>query len=415
MLKSFINKIKLWHLTFLCMIGGTVCGVLMKEQASMFLPLGIMFINMIKMIMAPLIFFAVIYGILNIKDTENISKIAVKTSIAFILTSSFAVLIGITVMNIMKPGRGVLMKFSNISPLNTKESDNFFDITNMINTIVPDNIIKAMTDNNTIAIIFFAFFFGIVLRRMNKQCPNLVIIVQNFATLFIKMVQIIVKLAPLGVFGYMAHIIGTQGFGVLISFAQLIFSIVVCCIVQYLFFGIFLLLIGRLNPIPFYKKIVSAQLIAFSTTSSKAALGTLMEIAHSRLGMSKANAGFLLPISAALNMDGGAIYLTCVTIFFAQVTGKMMSINDYLLLGAISTLGSIGCAGIPSGIILFLSSTLRALKLPLEGVGIIAGIDRILDMFTTAINTTGDIFIAIIIDKTENTLDLKTYHKKFND
>jgi Na+/H+-dicarboxylate symporter len=153
------------------------------------------------------------------------------------------------------------------------------------------------------------------------------------------------------------------------------------------------------------------QLLAFSTSSSKATLSTLMKTAHDKLGLSKANTNLLIPLASVLNMDGGAIYLGSCVLFFAQALGVTFGMQDYLIVIVTCTLGSIGAAGIPSGILLFLGMALTAVGLPIEAVAIIAGIDRILDMVTTMINVTGDACIPLVIDKTEGTLDIATYNK----
>jgi Na+/H+-dicarboxylate symporter len=168
----------------------------------------------------------------------------------------------------------------------------------------------------------------------------------------------------------------------------------------------------RLNPLPFYRKLVTTQLMAFSTSSSKATLSTAMRELNEKLGVSESTTKFMMPLGAAINMDGTAIYLGICAVFFSELYGVPLGVDDYLMLVVTCTLGSIGAAGIPSGSIIFMGMVLHSVGLPLEGIGIILGIDRILDMFRTALNITGDSAITLIIDKTEGKTDLDVYRSK---
>jgi Na+/H+-dicarboxylate symporter len=226
------------------------------------------------------------------------------------------------------------------------------------------------------------------------------------------MINAIVKLAPFGVFGFIASVIGTQGVDVLSSLGMLIIAVMAACIFQYIVFGLMLFFIGRVNPMPFYKKMIFTQSLAFATSSSKATLSTAMDQLQTRLGVSKTSTNFLLPLGACINMDGTAIYLGIVAVFFAQAFGITLETHDYLMLVLTCTLGSIGAAGIPSGSIIFMGMVLTSVGLPLEGIALILGVDRILDMVRTTINITGDSTITLMVDSTEGTLDEKLYYAK---
>jgi Na+/H+-dicarboxylate symporter len=227
--------------------------------------------------------------------------------------------------------------------------------------------------------------------------------------MILKMISFIVQLSPYGAFALTGWIVGMQGIEVMISLSKLVVAVVVAMVFQYLVFGVLIYVFCRVSPLPFYKKSLEYQILAFSTSSSKATLPTTMQVCRERLGISDASTSFVLPLGASINMDGFAINLSLTTIFFAQVMGVTLAPHDYLVIILTSTLGSIGGAGIPGASLVMLPMVLSSVHLPIEGVAIIAGIDRILDMLRTTINITGDATITLIIDHSENTFDKEKY------
>ena len=399
----------LWARVFWGMCLGIIAGAILGKHAAMFQPLGTIFINLILMLVMPLVFFVVMNGILSIQNTTHIKRIGVKSVILFVCTAASAVILGLLVTSLLKPGVGV--KFSLLSNVGSATVVEKTDFTSILLSIVPSNALKSMVEGNILHVILLAFFIGITLCINREKFGHIINLIGEMALLMIKMIESIVKIAPFGVFGYMAWAIGTQGLDILLPLLKLIITIFAGCALQYVLFGIIILLCGKLSPWPFYRKMAGPQLLAFSTSSSKATLSTLMKIAHEKLGLSKANTNLLIPLASVLNMDGGAIYLGSCVLFFAQALGVTFGLQDYLIVIVTCTLGSIGAAGIPSGILLFLGMALTAVGLPIEAVAIIAGIDRILDMVTTMINVTGDACIPLVIDKTEGTLDIAIYNK----
>ena len=251
-----------------------------------------------------------------------------------------------------------------------------------------------------------------MLNIKRDSCEELINVCQQAAQLFFKMIEVIMKIAPFGVFGYISSIVGTEGFGILLTLGKLVLVVFGACVAQYLIFGIMILVSTRLSPIPFYKKMLGPQILAFSTSSSKATLVPLMQLAETKLGISKQSSRFVLPLSAALNMDGGAIYQAVCALFFSQVLNIDLTFSDYGMLVIMCTIASIGGAGIPGGVLLFLGMVLQSVGMPIEGVLLIASIDRILDMMTTVINITGDACVTLLIDKSEKTLDIEMYNAK---
>ncbi|CAL7962327.1 Proton/sodium-glutamate symport protein [Alphaproteobacteria bacterium] len=415
-LRGILNfKLLLWQRVLVGMICGILAGIYLKEQASKIEFLGIIFLNLIKMVIVPLIFFTIIYGITSVEDYQGLYRIGVKAIVVFVTTAMSAAIIGLITSHFLQPGlsagssgiRESLTQMVTKTSTNGNAAKSLFDI---LIGIIPTNIFAALAEGNILQIILFAFFCGIIMNSCKDSCNTLINLCHQIAQIMFKMISIIMLIAPLGVFGYMASLVGTQGVTVLVSLMKLIATILIGCIIQYLFFGIIIRSFGKISPVPFYKKMIGPQLLAFSTSSSKATLVPLMQVAEGKLGISKQNSRFLLPLSAALNMDGGAIYQSSCAIFFAQILGVHLSLMDYTTLIFMCTLASIGGAGIPGGVLLFLGMVLNSIGIPIEGVVLIASIDRILDMVTTLINVTGDACVTLIIDSSENTLDKKTYY-----
>jgi Na+/H+-dicarboxylate symporter len=405
---------KLWQQVLIGLVLGIISGFVLKEKAADLKIFGTVFISLIKMVIVPLIFFALLSGITSMHGQGNFTRIGIKGFSAYILTAIFAVLIGLAAGHFFQPGAGVdlssiLQTNGQPAALANKTPPS---ITEFLIGLIPTNPIHAMATDNFLQIIIFSIFTGIVINTVGEKARPLKEFIYSASQVSFKMIEIIIKLAPLGVFGFIAWVIGTQGTDILEALAKLIIAVLSACAFQYLIFGLMILFFARISPIPFYKKILLTQSLAFATSSSKATLSTAMSQLQDRMGVSKTNSNFLLPLGVCINMDGTAIYLGICALFFAQAYGIDLTYQNYLMLVLTCTLGSIGAAGIPSGSIIFMSMVLTSVNLPIEGIGIILGVDRILDMVRTAINITGDSAITLIVDKTEGGLDEKIYYSK---
>lgn len=405
---------KLWQQVLIGLILGIIAGFVLKDKAANLKIFGTVFITLIKMVIVPLIFFALLSGITSMHGQGNFTRVGIKGFSAYILTAVFAVIIGLTAGHLFQPGAGVDLSAilqtngqPTVLPSKTPPT-----ISEFLIGLIPTNPINAMATDNFLQIIIFSIFTGIVINIVGEKARPLKEIIYSASQVSFKMIEIIIKLAPLGVFGFIAWVIGTQGTDILEALAKLIITVLSACAFQYIIFGLMILFFARISPIPFYKKILLTQSLAFATSSSKATLSTAMTQLQDRMGVSKTNSNFLLPLGVCINMDGTAIYLGICALFFAQAYGIDLTYHNYLMLVLTCTLGSIGAAGIPSGSIIFMSMVLTSVSLPVEGIGIILGVDRILDMVRTTINITGDSAITLIVDKTEGGLDEKTYHAK---
>jgi len=404
-------EVKLWHKVALGLIFGIAYGLINGENATYIKPIGDIFLNAIKMIIVPLIFFSLIAGITSISDPSSLGRMGIKACIAYLATTTFAIITGIALAVIIEPGVNSSLDLSSLSKDAVDTSMvNDFSFIKMFTGIVPNNALAAMVDGNMLQVVFFSIFTGVTILKMGNLSKRLIDIFQMLSKLIFKMVSIIIEFSPYGALSLTAWIVGTQGTGVLTDLLKLIGTVLTGMVIQYVFLGGFIYIFGKISPFPFYRKSIEYQALAFSTSSSKATLATTMKVCREKLGISNTSTSFVLPLGAAMNMDGMAIYLGICAIFFAQVSGIHLTSNDYLIVILTATLGSIGGAGVPGSSMVMLPMILTAVHIPIEGVALIAGIDRILDMIRTTVNITGDATITLIVDKTEGMLDEEVYN-----
>jgi Na+/H+-dicarboxylate symporter len=417
---------KLWQKVVTGLVLGILFGYLMNVSGPLhydgkaplhdyLLPFGNTFIDLIKMVVVPLIFFSLISGVTSMTDAGAFKRIGLKAAIAFLSTAAFAVLIGIAFGSVFQPGRGVdlkgLQKMVGTVAHTTKSTE--FTLSTLLSDIVPDNIIGAMGNNDhVLQVVIFALFTAATINALGEKGKLIKEFCYAAAQVVFKMIDSIMKLSPYGVFAIIAPVVASQGMSIVKALAVLVLTVTGALFLQYLLFGVMLIIFGKLSPIPFYRKVTETQSFAFSTSSSKATLPTAMRVANERMGVSKSNTSFILPLGASINMDGTAIYLGICSLFFAQAYGIHFGLQQYILLILTATLGSIGAAGIPSGSILMMGMVFSSVGLPLDGIGLIVGIDRILDMMRTTVNITGDSVITLLIDKSEGTFDEKIYHNE---
>ena len=418
---------KLWQQVLIGLIAGIFFGYLGNknyldiEMVKSFKILGTIFMNLIKMVIIPLIIFALLSGITSINGEGNFTRVAVKGFSAYILTAMFAVIIGIVAGKLMEPGKGINLT-QMVAESQSKNSADFQKVSTItqnkktasefILDLIPTNPFKSIVEEKYLQIIVFVIFIGLIINMIGDKGKPIKELIYSFAQVFFRSIEIIIKLAPLGVFGYMSYSIADQGLEVLQSLGKLAITVLLACLVQYIIFGILIAVFGKMSPMPFYKKILFTQGLAFSTSSSKATLPTAMNQLQEKMGVSKTNSNFLMPLGVCINMDGTAIYLGICSLFFAQAYGIELYFQHYLMLILTCTLGSIGAAGIPSGSIIFMSMVLGSIGIPSEGIAVILGIDRILDMVRTTINITGDSAITLIVDKTEGGVNEHIYYDK---
>jgi Na+/H+-dicarboxylate symporter len=389
-------------------LGGAV-GHILGPNAEPFKYLGNAFVNLIRMVVIPLIFFSILNGVTNLNDSATFNRIGSKALLYYTLTTIFAVMVGLTFAVVFEPGIGTNIKLE--STVNYSTPNNLLDL---LTGLIPTNPIKAMADGNTMQVVLFAFFTGFALINIGERGREVKNFVASSAQLVFKMIELVIKLTPYGVFAIMAWVIGTHGFSIFLSLAKFCAVTFGALFAQYLLFGLMIILFARLNPIPFYRKMVETQVLAIATVSSKATLSTADHALRTKLGVSKQSSSFILPLGAAMNMDGTAIYLGICSVFFAQLTGVTLSWEQYITIIITSTIGSIGAAGFPGGSIAMMGMVLSSVGLPLEGMTLIIGVDRFIDMMRTMINITGDCAVTLVVDKLEGSFNKNVYYAKIN-
>lgn len=408
--------LKMWQQVLICLLLGVITGFVlqqneMKDVATSLKVLGTIFIDLIKMVVVPLIFLALASGITSMAGSSNFKRVGLKGVAAYLITALFAVVIGIAAGILFHPGTGLEVNIHEFaSGASAVPEAPPMDVQSFLLNLISPNIFKSFAEANLLQVIVFAVMFGMTVNSIGGKSQRVRESIHDYAQVIFKMIEYIVRLAPLAVFGYMAWMVGTQGLEILKVLAVLVAAVITACVVQYLSYGVLILIFGRLNPLPFYRKLVTTQVMAFSTSSSKATLTTAMRETENKLGVSAQICQFMLPLGAAVNMSGTAIYLAICALFFAQFFGIDLTHADYAMLLVTCTLGSIGAAGIPSGSIIFMGMVLHSVGLPIEGIGLILGVDRILDMVRTMINITGDCAITLIIDATEKTHNKEVYN-----
>ena len=400
------RRIALWKKILAGLALGILAGALLSENASIFKPLGDIFINAIMMLIVPLVFSTLVVGITSMRDPQKMGRIGARTIGLYLLTTAFAISIGLLLSTLLQPGAGVDISFD--GSVNANEAPTLASI--LIN-LVPRNPIDALANGNILQIIVFAIGLGISLTLVGERGEPLVIVFDSFAEAMYKLTGIVMAFAPFGVFGLMAHVSGQYGLEILLPLAKLIGVVYLACTLHVLVvYSGFISLLGRLNPMRYLQGSLDAMMIAFSSASSAGSLPVSIRCAQKNLGVSEGVSSFVLPVGATINMDGTALYQGVVVLFIAQMLGVDLTLVDYGMIVATGTLASIGTAGVPGAGLIMLSIVMAQIGLPLEAIAVVAGIDRILDMARTSVNVAGDIMVTTLVGKSEGELNLDIYN-----
>jgi Na+/H+-dicarboxylate symporter len=400
----------LWQQVLIAMVIGVATGMLMGPDAAAFKTLGDLFLTLIKMLVVPLIFLAIVTGLTSLENAADGARLGGKAAVSYLLTAMFAATLGLTIGILMDPGAGIdldALGQQAVTPAAAAQGGSFVQF---LLQIVPSNVFKAAVEDHYLQVVFFSIFTGVAMLLVGEGAAPARQVVHAGAAVTFKMIGLVVTLAPLAVFGFMAWMMGVYGVDLLVSLGRLVGTVLMAFVVQFALFGVLLAVFGRIKPWPFYRKMLKTQLTAFSTSSSKATVPLAMQEMQTKMGVSARTTNFTLPLGACLNMDGIAIYMAICSIFFARIYGVELHFHEYLILIVACTLGSIGAAGIPSGSIIFMGVALSSVGIPVEGVGILLGIDRLLDMIRTVVNLTGDCAVTLMVDATEGTLDKALYY-----
>ena len=405
---------KLHTKILLALLAGIPLGLLLGPRAEEIRPIGTLFVRLIRMIVVPLVFSSLFVGTASLGDIRKLGRIGAKTLAFYFCTTAVAVTIGLLLCNLARPG-AALPEATRTALMESyaAEAGKAIEIAHekpgLVETligIVPENPLASLADGNMLQIIFFAILFGVAVTMLpaGRGRP----IVDFFAGIseaMIRIVHIVMKLAPLGVLALIAAVVGQFGAEILVSLLS--YSIVVVAGLALHMLAVYpaaVRIFARMRPGEFFRAIRPAQLIAFSTSSSSAALPVTMECAEKNLGVPEEIASFVLPLGATVNMDGTALYQGVAAVFIAQVFGIPLSPLDQLTIVLMATLASIGAAGVPGVGMITLAMVLQQVGIPLEGIALILGVDRILDMVRTTVNVTGDAAASVIVAASEGDL-----------
>ena len=367
---------------------------------------GVMFIKALKMLVVPLVFFSLISGVLGIGDIGALGKVGLKSFLLYMLTTAIAIAVGITVAALIGIGEGTNLA-TNLS-FTPKEAPPLSDV---LIGIIPDNIVNAMAQANMLQVIFFAILFGISTLMVGKKAEPIVKLVELANEIMMNMVNIIMAIAPYAVFALIAKAISNLGVDLLANLAGYVI-VLIGVLILHLFVTLMamLKLFSGMSPKIFLKKMKDVQIFAFSTSSSNATIPVTLRTVTKKLGVDNSVASFTIPFGATINMDGTAIMQGVATVFIANAYGVSLGISEYLTVIMMSVLASIGTAGVPGVGLIMLSMVFSQVGLPVEGIGLILGVDRLLDMIRTAVNVSGDATVSVIVAKSENKLDIDIYN-----
>tara|TARA_B100000131_G_scaffold85467_1_gene82407 strand:- start:208 stop:1401 length:1194 start_codon:yes stop_codon:yes gene_type:complete len=385
------------------MLLGVIVGILFREHALVFEPLGNVFIRLLKMIIVPIIFSSLVVGVVSLGSVQSLGRLGMRTFLYYMVTTIMAVMIGLIVVNFIKPGfdTDVDLALFSSNPI-TDSIDHEVSVVSVITDIVPSNIISAIATENMLGIIFFSIIFGTALLSLDIKGGTVKQFIEEFNNLFLKITDWIMKLSPIGVFALIATMVGQTGFAIFKPVAFYVATVLIAIAIHLLFtLSSILIIVARYSPVTFFQKIFPAIATAFSTDSSIATLPVTMECLEKNVGVSKKVVGFIAPLGATVNMDGTALYEAVAAVFIAQVVGIDMTITQQIIVMLTAVLASVGAAGIPSAGLVTMVIVLKSVNLPLEGIGILLAVDRILDMFRTSVNIISDSCGALVIGRLE--------------
>ncbi len=410
---SYYKKLSFTQKILTAMLFGALFGILLNNidiynslinqylSNGVFEVIGKLFINSLKMLVVPLVFCSITVGITSLGNLSLMGRIGLKAIIIYLLTTAFAISLALICAIIINPGQG--FEIDNALQFSAKEAPS---LSSVLISIVPSNPILAMAEGEMLQIILFAIILGIAITITGKNADSFKKGITSLNEIMMSMVQIIMKFAPLGVFCLIAKTFASQGIDMIIPLASYFFTVTIVLLLHVLLtYSAFLKLIGNVSPILFLKKMRTAVVFAFSTASSNATIPVTLNTVEKRLGVDKSVASFTVPLGATINMDGTAIMQGVATVFIASVYMVDLTIGDYLTVILTATLASIGTAGVPGVGLIMLTMVLTQVGLPVEGVALIIGIDRLLDMMRTAVNITGDSMVSLITSKSEKSFN----------
>lgn len=417
-----LPKLELYTKILLGLIFGVIFGIIANQLGwshfcvNYIKPFGTAFIRLISMVVVPLVFASLLVGTASLNDIRKLGRIGGKTIFFYLITTAIAITIGLILANTFKPGKGLsketqeqlLQNYSDEAQSKIDSALKKPSITETLLNIIPPNPMKSLSGGDMLQIIFFALMLGVALTMIPADRAAPVIkFFEGINDAMIQIVNFIMELAPYGVFALIAAIISEFGLGILGPLAKYSIVVIVGLILHIIItYNTLLKIFTKVKSRFFFRGIRPAQLIAFSSSSSSATLPVTMECVEENIGVSKEISSFVLPLGATINMDGTALYQGVAAVFIAQVFGMELHLSQQLTIVLTATLASIGAAGVPGVGMITLTMVLKTIGVPLEGIALILGVDRILDMCRTVVNISGDSTCATVIASTEGQLNI---------
>lgn len=421
-MKKNSKKIGLTTRIFIALILGAICGVVLYYYVpkgsfrddilinGVFYVLGEGFLRLMQMLVVPLVFCSLVCGSAAIGDTKTLGKVGVKTIIFYMITTALAITVALSVGNLINPGIG--LDISSVQQAETQVAESTSIADTLLN-IIPKNPIQGLAEGNMLQIILFALIVGILIAKMGEKADILLKGFSQLNDLMMEMTSLIMQAAPIGVFCLISKNFANIGFDAFFPMLKYMFSVVLALAVQcFVVYMAFLKVTTKLKPIRFIKKFAPVMGFAFSTATSNATIPMSIETLHQKMGVSKKISSFTIPLGATINMDGTSIMQGVAVVFVAQAFGITLTPMDYITVIATATLASIGTAGVPSVGLITLSMVFTSVGLPVEGIALIMGIDRILDMTRTAVNITGDAVCTTIVAYQNKDVDIDIFNDK---
>ncbi len=372
---------------------------------GLFKIVGAMFVTALKMLVVPLVFFSLVSGVIGIGDIRELGKVGAKSFVLYLLTTALAIAVGLSIAASFGIGEGVHM--STDAVFTAKEAP---PLSKVLIDIIPGNVVNAFASGKMLQVIFFSIMVGISILMVGKKARPIVELIEISNEIMMKMVNIIMAVAPYAVFALLGRAIANLGLGLLADLAGYV-TVLIGVLLLHLFVTLMIILklFSGKSPGIFLQKMKEVQVFAFSTSSSNATIPVTLRVVTDRLGVHNSISSFTIPFGATINMDGTAIMQGVATVFIANAYGVHLGMSGYLTVILMSVLASIGTAGVPGVGLIMLSMVFTQVGLPIEGIGLILGVDRLLDMIRTAVNVTGDATVSVIVAKSEKKLDEKVY------
>ena len=397
---------KLWLKILIALVLGVITGLALGPEAAVFKPIGTVFLRLISMIIVLLVLASMTVGITSIHDPQKLGRVGFKTLGLYLITTLIAIAIGIFFGKLFQPGLGLDLQAT--SPVQLPDTPS---LSEMFISIVPNNPVDALAQGNVLQIIVFALFLGIAINFAGEKGKPVLRFLESLADVMYRLTSIVMEFSPVGVFAIMASVTGTFGATILFPLFKFLTTYYLACGVHVLlvFCGI-LWGLAKLNPLPFFRGMSDAIMVAFSTCSSSATLPVSMHCAQKNLGVSKNITSFVLPLGSTINMNGAAIFQGMAAVFVAQAYGIDLGWQALLTIVVTATLSAIGAAGIPGTGFIMLSVVFISVGLPIEGLALLAGIDRVREMVSTVLNILGDAVVAVYVAKQEGEFDERQYN-----